>query len=287
MTEAIMPLPVRGSGPSGRSAGRRPGRAVALLAALALAALAAGLLTHLGHGSALAQGVDRSRVYRVAVDESYPPFSFTDGTGKLSGFDAEISRALCTEMRVQCEVRGYPFASILPGVASGAIDVGGAGYAMTEERAGMVDFTDKYFRSASIFIQFGSSLTDSSPEAMAGKRVAVQKDTIQESYLREYYPRLASLSTFEEFDGVVGALRAGICDAAAVDGLPGFTFVKSEAGEGFDVAGDPLPLETVARMIVSKELPALREEMNAAIQRIRANGVYDEINRRYFSFSVY
>ncbi|MDR1079568.1 MAG: transporter substrate-binding domain-containing protein [Deltaproteobacteria bacterium] len=287
MTEANIPLQVPRSGPSGRPPGRRPRGIPAASAALALAALAVGFLTHAGHGNALAQGLDRSRVYRVAVDESYPPFSFMDKSGRLTGFDAEISRALCAEMRVQCDVRGYPFADILPGVASGAIDVGGAGFAMTDERVGMVDFTDKYFRSTSIFIQYGSALTGSSPEAMAGKRIAVQKDTIQETYLRENYPRIASLSTFEDFEGVVGALRSGICDAAMVDGLPGFTFVKSDGGEGFDIAGDPLPLETVARMIVSKDLPALREEMNAAIQRIRANGVYDEINRKYFSFNVY
>jgi polar amino acid transport system substrate-binding protein len=72
-----------------------------------------------------------------------------------------------------------------------------------------------------------------------------------------------------------------------VDGLPGFSFVRSDEGDGFDMAGDPLPLETVARMIVNKNLPGLREELNAAILRIRANGVYDEINRKYFSFSVY
>jgi ABC-type amino acid transport substrate-binding protein len=238
-------------------------------------------------GRAAAQGLDRSKVYKWAVDESYPPFSYIDSAGRLVGFDTEIARALCAEMAVRCEVRGYPFADILPGVAAGTIDVGGAGYAMTEDRVPLVDFTDKYFRSTTIAIQYGSALSGSDPAALAGKRIAVQKDTIQESYARERYPAAASITPFEEFDGVVGALRAGVCDVALVDGLPGFSFVKSEDGDGFDVAGDPLPLETVARMIVNKDLPALREGINSAILRIRASGAYDEINRRYFSFSVY
>jgi ABC-type amino acid transport substrate-binding protein len=238
---------------------------------------------------AAAQAVpDRSRSYLFGVDEDYAPFSYRDErTGKLTGFDAEIVRALCADMRLRCELVGAPFQDILPRVAEGALDVGATGYGITEARLELVDFTEKYFRSTTTFIQFGTSFSDVSPESLRGRRIAVQKDTIQAEYATSRYGALAAISVFEEFGGVVAALRAGDCDLGLVDGLPAFAFVRSDEGEGFDVAGDPLPLETEARMIVNKKLPTLTAGINAAIQRIRQNGVYDEINRRYFSFSVY
>ena len=42
---------------------------------------------------------------RVAVLENSPPMSFRDGSGKLTGFSAEIIRAICEEMRARCELQ--------------------------------------------------------------------------------------------------------------------------------------------------------------------------------------
>ena len=39
---------------------------------------------------------------RVAVLDNAPPMSFVDSAGQRTGFSAEIARALCEEMGVQC-----------------------------------------------------------------------------------------------------------------------------------------------------------------------------------------
>jgi ABC-type amino acid transport substrate-binding protein len=252
-------------------------------AAAAVAALAA-----LAAGEAFAQdGLDLSREYTFAVDEAYPPFSYTNDQGALTGFDAEIARALCEEIGIRCRVLGMPFDDILPAVVAGTVDAGVSGFGWTAERAEVVDFTDKYYRSTTMFIQRGDSISDTSPAAIKGKRIGVQKNTIQETYARETFVPDSEVLVFDDNDSLLAAMSAGQCDLGMVDGLAGFSLLKSEAGEGFDVAGDPLPLETESRIAVPKRLPAMTAAINAAIPRIRQSGVYDEINRRYFSFSVY
>ena len=42
---------------------------------------------------------------RVAVLENSPPMAFRDAAGRLTGFSVEVARAVCAEMKVQCESR--------------------------------------------------------------------------------------------------------------------------------------------------------------------------------------
>ena len=41
---------------------------------------------------------------RVAVESSYKPFSYTDETGRLTGFDVEIAGLICAELHRDCEI---------------------------------------------------------------------------------------------------------------------------------------------------------------------------------------
>jgi ABC-type amino acid transport substrate-binding protein len=250
---------------------------------MALAAAAALLFP----GQAPAQELDLSRTYRMAVEDDYHPFSFIDPDGKRTGFDVEIGRSLCEAAGIRCQITPLPFDDIIPAVVGGTQDIGAAGFAMTEERLAIVDFTERYFRSSTIMILYGDSTASSGPVNVRGKRVGVQSASQQETYAKEHFSAAAEIFSYVSFEDTVAALRAGECDMALVDGLAGFTFIRSEAGEGFDITGDPYPLETEARMVVPKSLPALNAALSAAIRQIRQSGVYDEINRRYFSFSVY
>ena len=64
-------------------------RIIGLLAGLSLTAQAS------------AQAPDWKKI-RVAVEGNYPPFSVMSPDGKLGGFDIDIARALCVEMKAEC-----------------------------------------------------------------------------------------------------------------------------------------------------------------------------------------
>ncbi|MDR2611469.1 MAG: transporter substrate-binding domain-containing protein [Deltaproteobacteria bacterium] len=269
--------------PPAAPAGRPVPLARAVLAALA----AAAFLAPLASADEPAQGLDRARVYRIAVDENYPPFSFADGKGGMTGFDPDIARALCVDMKLRCVIVPTPFDDIIPGITAGKLDVGATGFGATPERMAVVDFTDKYYRSTTIFIQYGDAFSDIDPDTLRGKRIGVQKDSIQERYAREHFSALAEIKVYDDPGLIFAAMKEGACDLALADGLATFSFIMSEEGDGFDTAGDPMPLDVESRMAISKGLPALRSEMNRSILRIRQSGVYDAINRKYFSFSIY
>ena len=62
---------------------------------------------------ASAQAPDWKKI-RVAVEGNYPPFSVMSPDGKLGGFDIDIARALCVEMKAECTLVQQEWDGMIP-----------------------------------------------------------------------------------------------------------------------------------------------------------------------------
>ena len=227
------------------------------------------------------------KVIRMAVDAPYAPFAYFDKeTGKLSGFDVDIAEAVCRQLNIKCDIQVVPFDEIIPSIVAGKIDVGVAGMAKKADREKLVLFSDKYFRSSSLFIEVPGSVTVENG-GLKGKKIAVQAKTTQEDYLIKTYGDIATIVPMKSFEDITAATLKKEVDVAFVDGLPGYHKLKSDEGLGLEIVGDPVTLGNASCMVLNKELVSLRDDINKAIQDLRANGEYDRINRKYFEFNIY
>ena len=229
------------------------------------------------------------RVYKVAVEDNYKPFAYTDQTGQLRGFDVDVAQAVCGRLRISCEILPLPFNEIIPGVQAGKVDIGAAGFAYTEERATKVIYTNRYYRSSSLFIGLsGHTISDLAPASLQGKKVAVQSATSQEAYLRRAYGDKIQVAPVADLDNVLKAVTDQMADLGFVDGLAIYEHMKSDEGASLDFIGDPVYIDDGSSfMILAKGAEGLRDRINRAIDEIRANGEYDRINNKYFDFNVY
>lgn len=246
------------------------------------------LFSLLGFSTLMAAGQDMPPL-KIGMDIPYPPFALYDESGALVGFDVDIAKAICKEIKRDCEIVTLAFDALIPAAAAGNIDMIVAGLVPTEERRRLVDFTDRYFRSLSVFVQWGRLLHSLKPDIIRGRRIAVQAGTMQGDHLKAQYGDDITLLAPPNFEDVFVLLKEGKADLALVDGLPAYTFLKTEAGTGFEIVGEPVSfgVNDVACIAVSKQLPDLRDAVNKAILTIRRNGEYAKINRRYFDFNVY
>ncbi len=226
-------------------------------------------------------------VLRVGIDAPYPPFAYTDpATGKLTGFDYDIAQAVCKKIQRECDIQVVAFDQIIPSIVDGKLDIGVAGMAKKPEREKLVLFSDKYFRSSSIFIEVAGA-GNIEQESLKGKRIAVQNQTTQEDYLRKTYGEIAEIVTFENFDGIVAAVREKKVDIAFIDGLPGYYYLQTKEGKGLDIVGDPVKLGNASCIVLHKSMEKERDAINQAILDLRSSGEYDIINRKYFDFNIY
>ena len=234
------------------------------------------------------QNAAMAKVFRVAVDEHYPPFSYLDKkTNLMSGFDVDIALALCADAGLECEIVPLPFEKIIPSVAEGSIDIGIAGLGKTEERAKIVSYSNRYFRSRSVFIGIPGSVTIGHQE-LKGKRIAAQKGSEQEAYVKYTYGDVAEIVGFVGFDEMLVAIKEKSVDVAFVEGLPVYSALMSVDNFSIDFIGEPVDHGDGDSYIILN--PALKEErelINKGIDNIRASGEYDKINRNYFNFNIY
>ena len=68
------------------------------------------------------------------------------------------------------------------------------------------------------------------------------------------------------------------------------SFLENTKKTSFDFIGDPVTndlLQSTSHITARKSDTALLTEVNAALKRIRLNGAYDQVNDKYFPFSIY
>lgn len=222
---------------------------------------------------------------RVAVDSPYPPFAYTDeSTGKLTGFDVDMAEALCRQLKRQCVIRAVPFDDIIPEIVAGNIDLGVAGMVRTPEREKSVIFTEKYFRTNTIFIGLSEKHWD---KTIRNRSIAVQTATNLEEYLMKEYAASNRIVPMKNTEEIYAAINAGKVDLGFVDGLPAFTYLRTEEGSGLEMVGEPVSIDEGSCVALHPSLKDVRDALNDAIRALRASGEYQTINRKYFPVSVY
>lgn len=228
---------------------------------------------------------------RICVEGAYPPFSQVEPTGELTGFDIDITKALCDHMEKSCELVQTDWDGIIPALLEGKCDAIVASMSITEDRRKVIDFTDRYYMTPAKFAAVAGVDWEDTNEGLAGKVVGVQRGTIHQDYMESVYPdvELKLYATQDEayLDLAAGRIDAVMADSIAIDD----GFLKTEAGAGYAFFGGDHAVPEFhgdgAGIGVRKEDDALRESFNAAIALIRENGVYQEINAKYFDFDIY
>lgn len=251
---------------------------------LALAAVAVAVMT----GSAFA--ADWSKI-RIGTEGAYKPFNFIDSDGKLQGFDVDIAKALCEEMKAECELVAQDWDGIIPALLAKKYDVIIASMSITEERQKQVDFTDRYYNTPARFVaKKGGALPDTSPAGLKGKVLGAQSSTTHSSFLEDNY-KDSEVKLYATQDEANADLVAGRLDAVLADSVVILDWLNSEAGSCCEHIGenynDAKWFGSGAGMAVRKEDTELKEKLNVALKAILENGKYKEINDKYFPFSVY
>jgi polar amino acid transport system substrate-binding protein len=89
---------------------------------------------------------EANEVLKVGMDLRYPPFEMTEvGTDVPEGISVDIAYALGYYLEREVEIVNLNFASLIPALNAGTIDIVIASMSITEEREQSVDFTDPYF----------------------------------------------------------------------------------------------------------------------------------------------
>ena len=251
---------------------------------LALALLA--LLT-----SSITISAQETKKIKIGVEGAYPPFSQIGTDGKLKGFDIDIANALCEQMKAQCTLVQQEFDGMIPSLQAKKIDAVIASMSSTDERKKVVAFSDKYYHTPARFVARKSLALAATQAGLKGKRIGVQRTTVHDRFATDTFKE-SEIVRYAKQDDVFLDLMAGRLDAVLVDHVAAsLGFLPLPAAKDFAFFGpdyiEPKYFGYGAGVALRKTDTALRDDFNAAIKAIRANGVYKKINDKYFSFDIY
>ncbi|WP_455271426.1 ABC transporter substrate-binding protein [Rhizobium herbae] len=257
----------------------RISRRLAMAASAAVFALMAG--------TAMADG----EKIVIGTEGAYPPFNNLEADGTLTGFDVDIAKALCVEMKAECTFVTQDWDGIIPALLAKKFDAIVASMSITPERLEKVDFTDKYYNTGpAIVVPKDSPITEATEAGLAGKSLGAQSSTTHSNYAEAFFKE-SELKLYPTPDEYKLDVANGRVDAVIDDVVVLSSWLKTADGACCKLLKalnpDPEINGIGAGIAVRKGDAELKGKFDAAIKAIRANGKYKEINDKYFDFDVY
>lgn len=229
----------------------------------------------------------------IGTEGAYPPFNNLEADGTLTGFDIDIAKALCEQMKAECTFVTQDWDGIIPALEAKKFDAIIASMSITEERKQTIDFSDKYYNTPTGIIGPKGVAFDATPESLSGKTIGVQVATIHQAYADKYFGGAgATIKEYQTQDEANNDLAAGRVDAVQADAIALDAFLQSDQGKDCcehkgNVKDDPEILGAGVGVGLRKGETELKDKINAAIKAIRANGTYDTFSKKYFDFDIY
>lgn len=255
-----------------------------LMLALAAAACLSGLLVTHAAG-------EEARVVKVAVEGAFPPFNFLDSNQQLQGFDVDVAKALCAEARFECQLVVQEWTAMIPNLIAGKFDAIISSMSMSAERRAKVAFTSRYYDSPTVFVkQKDLKALSGDPQELAGLTLGVTAGTAQAEYAKRFYPEVETV-VFQASTDLYKGLSDKVVDVILEDKLAIFDWLtNTRAGTCCDFTGADIKDDEFfgegAGIAVRQQDEELRQALDEALVAIKENGKYDEINAKYFPFSI-
>lgn len=224
---------------------------------------------------------------RIGTEGAYPPFNQINQDGELEGFDIDIANALCEEMDRECEFVTQDWDGIIPGLLAGKYDAIIASMSITPERDKAVDFTERYYSNKLRFAAKKSSDIEPTEESLEGKTVGAQRATISAEWLEENMGDVVDIKRYDTQENAFLELDSGRIDAVLADMLVAYEWLDSQEGSDYEFKGEAVYEGDKIAIAVEEGNDELRKEFNEAIDAIREDGTYQEINEKYFPFDIY
>ncbi len=123
--------------------------------------------------------------YICGIAEGYPPYQFQDSSGKVTGFDADVTRLVFEELDLELTFFQAPWNNVVASFYySNRLDFV-TGMEINKKRQGLFDFTRPYYyRKNALFVRTEDTQIDSIND-LIGKVITGDRDSALESFLED------------------------------------------------------------------------------------------------------
>lgn len=247
-------------------------------------ALVAGVSTTTQAADNLLAQVKSKGELRVGLEGTYPPFSFQDEKGKLTGFEVEFAQQLAQHLGVKARLQPTKWDGMLAALDAKRIDVVINQVTISDDRKKKYDFSLPYTVSGVQALTMKAKAdTVTRPQDLAGKKVGVGLGTNYEQWLRANVQGV-DVRTYDDDPTKYQDLRSGRLDVILVDRLAALDLVK-RTGNTMAAAGKPFS-HLESGVALRKGNADLLQAIDQAITEMQKDGSLSKLSEKWFGADV-
>lgn len=222
----------------------------------------------------------------VGTDTTYAPNEFLAADGKtVTGFDIELFTAVAAKLGLKAHYVSTPFPTLINAVLSGKYEIGVSSFTVNAEREKTVDMVS-YFSAGTQWATQKGNPAGIQPDQACGKRVAVQKGTVQVDDVTARSKRCTAdgkpgitIDQYQGQDQATASVVSGKDDAMLADSPIGAYAVKQAAGK-LETLG-PIYQAAPYGYVIKKGQGAFARAVSAAVDQLIKDGTYLEILKKW------
>ncbi|OWR29921.1 amino acid ABC transporter substrate-binding protein [Saccharibacillus sp. O23] len=218
----------------------------------------------------------------IGTEGTYPPFTFHDSSGALTGFDVDIAREVAKRIGAEPEFVEAPWDSLLAGIDAKRFDAVFNEVSIRDDRKEKYDFSDAYISSGAVLIVRNDNTDIKSLADLKGKKSA---QSLTSNLADIAKSNGAEIVPIEGFNQAIELLNSGRVDATINDNLSFLDLKKQKPDIALKVVAETDDASQ-SGAVFAKNSPELVEAANKALADMHSDGTYAKISEKYFGEDV-
>ena len=236
-------------------------------------------------GSDLLQRINNGGTINVGTEGTYPPFTYHDESGKLTGYDVEVTRAVADKLGVDVEFKETQWDAMLAGLDSGRFDMVANQVSLTTpERLAKYDKASPYSWSGAVVLAPTNETRYSSWDNLKGLRTAQSLSSNYGELAERYEAEIVPVDGMAQAIQLVKQDRA---DFTMNDNLAVLDYLKKFPDADLEIKlTAPASEMRGSGLVLIKGDDAVVAKLNDAMAELTADGTLTKLSEEFFGADI-
>jgi L-cystine transport system substrate-binding protein len=219
---------------------------------------------------------------RIGTEGTYPPFTFHDKNGELTGFDVEIAKEVAKRLGVKPVFMETQWDAMFAGLDAKRFDMIANQVGIRPDRQEKYDFSVPYTTSAAVLVAHKDNNKVSKFEDIKGLKSAQSMTSNYADLARSYGAEIVGV---EGFNQAIELLSSKRVDVTINDKLSVLDFLKQKPDAPIKIVATHEDASQSGLMF-RKGSDTLVAEVNKALKEMMEDGTYLKISEKWFGQDV-
>ncbi|OLS35284.1 amino acid ABC transporter substrate-binding protein [Bacillus sp. MRMR6] len=218
----------------------------------------------------------------IGTEGTYPPFTFHDTSGNLTGFDVEIATEVAKRIGVEPEFKETQWDAMFAGLDAKRFDMIANQVGIRPDRQEKYDFSDPYITSAAVLIAHNDNNEVKAFEDIKGLNSAQSLTSNYADMAKDLGANIVGVEGFNQSAELIASKRV---DVTINDKLSFLDFKKQREDAPIKVVATSEDASASGFMF-RKDSEKLVDEVNKALNEMIEDGTYSRISEKWFGEDV-